>query len=222
MKQYGLRLAAALSAALIALLVWAWINPQGEVRNVTWIAPSPVAPELGEPTSHLPMLQSLDTGVFMATLDRPLFSPSRRPVPKVVEVAKEAPEVDPFAGIHLYGLYTADEGRGGILARVDGKVQRISSGDTLAGWKIKEVRDREVVFVRDGSERTIKLAIARPGNPVAAAAKPVLAADAAAASRPPPQGGASDAQAQREDAQRELLRRRNELRAKAGAKLISE
>jgi ribosomal protein L12E/L44/L45/RPP1/RPP2 len=222
MKQYGLRLAVALNAALLALLIWLWIDPQGEMRNVAWSAPAPVAPELGEPAVNLPVVKSLDTGVFMATLDRPLFSPSRRPVPKVVEAAKAVPEVDPFVGIHLYGLYTAEEGKGGILARVEGKVRRIGSGETLAGWTIKEVRDREVVFVRDGEERNIKLAIARPGTPPPAAAKPQTAAAAAPAPAAPAQGRAADAQAQREDEQRELLRRRNELRAKAGAKLISE
>ena len=222
MKQYGLRLAVALNAALLALLIWMWVDSQGELRNVTWYAPAPVAPELGEPVTNLPVAKSLDTGVFMATLDRPLFSPSRRPVPKVIEVAKAVPEVDPFAGIHLYGLYTADEGKGGILARVEGKVRRIGSGETLSGWKIKEVRDREVVFARDGEERSIKLAITRPAPSAPASPAPQTAVAPTASSAPPAQGSVTNAQAQREEAQRELLRRRNEFRAKAGAKLISE
>lgn len=219
MKQYGLSLVLALAAALLAALAWLWITPQGGLRNVTWQPPAPLTPELGEQTPKLPAAEPMDTGMFIATLDRPLFSPSRRPAPKVVETAK-VEEVDPFAGIHLYGLYTAGEGASpGILARIDGKVRRVAAGEALGAWKLKSVQDRQVIFVRDGQERTLDLAIARPGVPAPAAARP-LAPGAPAATGAP--ASATDAQAQREAERRERLRLRNEARAKAGAPPIVE
>lgn len=221
MKQYGLSLVLALAAALLAALAWLWITPQGGLRNVTWQPPAPLTPELGEQTPKLPAAEPMDTGMFIATLDRPLFSPSRRPAPKVVETAK-VEEVDPFAGIHLYGLYTAGEGASpGILARIDGKMRRIAAGEALGAWKLKSVQDRQVIFVRDGQERTLNLAIARPGVPAPAAAKPPALPGAPGAAASPP-ANAADVQAQREAEQRERLRLRNEARAKAGAPPIVE
>ncbi len=244
MKQHGIRLFLALNAALAALLAWLWLGPDGAPRHLRWEPPAPMAPELGEAAAPLPQVEAVDTALFIATLDRPLFSPSRRPAP-VAPPAGAAPKEeapDPLAGIQLYGLYATEEG-GGILARVQGKVRRIAVNESLGGWTLKSIQEREAVLVRDGEERRLPLAISRPaatgraGAPAAAgaggpgngpAAPGASEASAAAPSAPAaPAAGASavgaaeERRQQLEEARRELQRRRNELRAKAGAKPIS-
>ena len=187
MKQYGIRLFSVLSAVLLAVLAWLWVNPQGNLRNVTWQPPEPVAPALGGQIPDLPMLKAMDTSMFMATLDRPLFSPSRRPAPKGVEGAKpEESAPDLLANIHVYGLYTSDDGVPGVLARVDGKTRRIASGEPVSGWVLKSVQDRQAIFARDGQERAINLATVRPGTPKVAKAPEGGGAQTAAVLAAPP------------------------------------
>ena len=229
MTQHGIRLFVVINIALLALLAWLWIGPDGKPRNLAWQPPQPVAPDRGSEAAALPEAKPMATGLFVATLDRPLFSPSRRPVPPAPKEADTKPAPDPLANIHLYGIYSTEDGPGGMLARVDGKVRRIAINESLGGWKLKSVQEREATLARDGEERVLPLAIARPAMPAkaAAAAGQVPGAAAAAASTPAASSGggsavgtAEERRQQLEESRRELQRRRNELRAKAGAKPI--
>jgi len=225
MKQLGIRLFIALNASLCALLVWLWVGPDGKPRNLDWSVPAPVAPEFGDLVAALPEAKAMEVGLFMATLERPLFSPARRPAPPSPKESdtKEAP--DPLANIHLFGIYTTDDGPSGMLVRVEGKVRRIAVNENLGGWTLKSVQERGATLTRNGEERVIHLAIARPavpGKPPAAGqmAPPGGAASSAAAGSAA--GTAEERRQQLEEANRERLRRRNELRAKAGAKPVSQ
>lgn len=225
MKQHGMRLIIALNVALAALLTWLWVGPDGKLRDITWQPPRPIEPGLGGQAASLPASKAMDVNLFMATLDRPLFSPSRRPAPPPPkEDAK--PEPDLLAGLHLYGLYATENGPAGILARVDGKIRRIAVNEALSGWTLKSIEDRQAIFIKEGQERAIALAITRPamsakpsagGQPAPATGGPAVPPGATASNT-----AAEDLRLQMEDAQRDLLRRRNELRAKAGAKPLSQ
>lgn len=224
MKHYGIRLLFMLVAALLVVLAWLWFDTQGNLRNTSWQAPAPIAPDLGDEAVHLPTTRPMDVSLFMATLDRPLFSPSRRPAPPAPKESDAKPAPDPLAGLHLYGLYTTEQGPSGMLVRVDGKVRRIGINESLGDWKLQAIREREVVLTRNGEERAIPLAISRP--PVAGKA-PVGGATASSAVAPAPAtssaaGAAEERRQEMEEAQRERLRRRNELRAKAGARPLSQ
>ena len=226
MKHYGIRLFLVLAAVLSAFLGWVWVGADGNLRNTAWQAPAPLAPDLGGEAVHLPAPKSEDASMFMATLDRPLFSPSRRPAPPAPKEgdAKTAP--DPLASLHLYGLYTTEQGSSGMLARVDGQVRRIGVNEVLGGWTLHSVREREreVTLTRDGEERVISLAISRPPQPGKAPAAGAASAASVSAGTVAPSsaaGAAVDRRQEMQEAQRERLRRRNELRAKAGAQPIS-
>ena len=226
MKHYGIRLFLVLAAVLSAFLGWLWVGADGNLRNTAWQAPAPMAPDLGGEAVHLPAAKSEDASMFMATLDRPLFSPSRRPAPPAPKEgdAKTAP--DPLASLHLYGLYTTEQGSSGMLARVDGQVRRIGVNEVLGGWTLHSVREREreVTLTRDGEERVISLAISRPPQPGKAPAAGAASAASVSAGTVAPSsaaGAAVDRRQEMQQAQRERLSRRNELRAKAGAQPIS-
>lgn len=223
MKHYGIRLFFVLVAALAAALAWLWVGADGKLRNMTWQAPVPIAPDLGGEAVHLPAAKPMDVSLFMATLDRPLFSPNRRPAPPAPKEGDAKPAPDPLAGLHLYGLYTTEDGPSGMLVRVDGKMRRIGVNETLGGWTLQSIREREVTLTRDGEERVVPLAIARPAiTGKGPAGGTSVSASTSATSPAPSAAGAAEARRQEmEEAQRERLRRRNELRAKAGTRPIS-
>ena len=62
--------------------------------------------------------EDADVARLMAILDRPIFSPTRRPPPPPKSVA--AARADPLDAIHLYGLF-GGSGGGGVIVQVDGK-----------------------------------------------------------------------------------------------------
>lgn len=207
----------AIALALGALLGWQWMTPDGRVKGVTWSPPAPVKPALEAPPP-LP-----DTGVeasrFVATLERPLFVPSRRPPPPP-SVAAAPPPVDTPPDVRVLGIYGRSgesAGPGGMIARVDGQVKRLRVGDSVGRWTLKEVRAGEVVLAAGESVQTFPLRRAAADEP----ALPLSADNAApgAAGRPP----SAQAMLQKEIEQaRQNVRRINALRARSGMPPVPE
>lgn len=168
MRRHVVSLLVALNLALVALLVWLWLSPDGQWRNTRWQRPAPVPPALGE-VKALPR-SDIDLERFVAILDRPLFVPTRRQLPKSEDVA-QPPSPEPAPVLRLYGLYGNREA-GGIIADVDGKVRRIAVGERIVGrWTLKFLRDDAIVMARGADERTVVLrrtAGSAQGNAVAA------------------------------------------------------
>ena len=52
-----------------------------------------------------------------------------------------------------------------MLARIGGKVKRISVDEKIGSWTLKGIDDREVVFTKDGAERRLLLVVAKPAPP---------------------------------------------------------
>ncbi len=226
MKQHILRLLASANLLLAFALAALWLTPQGTLRNVHWQPPSPQKPEFSDPGASLPALESANVSGFMATLDRPLFSPNRRPPPPPPPVNTTAPEPDPLANIQLQGVYSG-AGGGGIFAKVDGKDRRIAVGGVLGAWSVKAIDNREVTFVRGDETRVLrlvpsKLATAAPVVPAAAAprapgASGGAAGEANAAAAPAQVDDPVRRQEQeRQEQQRTRLELRNARRAAAG------
>ena len=200
-----------------------WIKPDGTLRNTIWTPPQAVMPDL-QFADPLPASASkVDVSLFVETLERPLFSPSRRPPPPPPkEEEKKAPPPDPFAGIHVFGLYGGEDSPSGMLARVEGKVRMVSLNDKLGAWTFKAIEDREAVFESNGETRKLKLIAAKPApvpKPPVAGAAPGAAA---APGQIPVDASAEERRQAMEEAQRERLRRRNEIRAKAGARPVTQ
>ena len=110
----------------------------------------------------LAVRKQADTSQFLGMLERPLFSPTRRPPPPPPPPAPvEAPE--PLPNMHLYGIYGGGSG-GGAIVRVDGKNQRVHLNEAINGWMLKSIGERSVTFVRGGRSHSIDLVHVVPGS----------------------------------------------------------
>lgn len=218
MRQNVLPLLVALNLALAGLLAWLWLTPDGELRRVRWEPPAPLPPALAD-AKALPALD-VDVARYLATLERPLFLPTRRPPPKPEDAAASAPPPDPLPDIRLLGLY-GNQHVGGMIARIDGQARRLRVGESIGTWSVKEVRRHEVVVVRADDVRTIELKRADADTAVAAA--DADGSGRPAASAPPTVASRAQAQRQREiERAREQVRRMNALRARSGLPPVPE
>ena len=115
-------------------------------------------------------------------------------------------EPDPFADIHVFGLYGGESSPTGMLARMGGKVQRVSVDDNVGSWTLKRIEDRFAIFEKNGEERKLELLKAKPPPPP----KQVIAAPgapgAAAGGPATPSGGAE----QRSQQLEEMIRQRQQ------------
>jgi general secretion pathway protein N len=101
--------------------------------------------------------QSLDQ--LSTILDRPLFSPSRRPParrpPPVVQGPAPPP---PTPNLVLFGVVMDGEGARAIVrAGADKKLIRAQIGDEIDGWKVSQIEGRKVVLSLDGRFATFRL-----------------------------------------------------------------
>ena len=81
MKRHVLTLLLLTNAALVLVLAFLWLAPDGSLRNVRWEPPVPVTSDYLQMLPVLPERSRVDTSRFMALLERPLFSLTRRPPP---------------------------------------------------------------------------------------------------------------------------------------------
>ncbi len=227
MKRYTIHLLATLDLLLALALSWLWFDASGQLRNVHWAPPAPQKPDFSGALPPATPANAADVSRFLATLERPLFSPSRRPPPPVVVVAPPPPPPpDPLNTIQLFGLF-AGKDSAGVLAKVDGKMRRIHLTETVGDWSLKAIQDRDITFVRGAETRVLPLVHARPPPPPA---PPVMAANPAGGASPPGTGPASGGapaantaiNQQMQDFVRERLRARNEILRRAGLPPVTQ
>jgi hypothetical protein len=170
---------------LAALLAWLWIAPDGSLRDVHWHPPVAIRPDLGSLSTAVAQQEDSDLSTFMAILDRPLFSSSRRPPPPppAPKVVVPVPP-DPLNTLHLYGVFSG-AGSGGVIARVDGKTRRVKVSEKIGEWSLKEVRPGAVIFSKGAETRTVLLVQARQGGGTAAAPAGLVAPLPTTAAPPP-------------------------------------
>jgi type II secretory pathway component PulC len=102
--------------------------------------------------------QSLDH--LSATLDRPLFSPSRTPPappppPRVADAPVPTPPSPP-PNLVLYGVVLDGETARAVV-RANNKTLRAQIGDDIDGWKVSQIEGRKVVLSLDGRLATFTL-----------------------------------------------------------------
>jgi len=95
-------------------------------------------------------------------LDRPLFSPSRRPPapppPPVAQAPPPPAPPPPPPDLVLFGVVMDGEGaRAVVRAGADKKILRAQIGDDIEGWKVSQIEGRKVVLSLDGRFATFKL-----------------------------------------------------------------
>lgn len=102
--------------------------------------------------------QSLDR--LSTTLERPLFSPSRRPPapppPPVAQAPAPPAPPSPPPNLILFGVVMDGENARAVL-RAGAKVVRAQIGDEIDGWKVSQIEGRKVVLSLDGSFATFML-----------------------------------------------------------------
>ncbi len=169
MKRYTMHALVALNVLLAGLLVWLWVAPDGRLRDVTWTSPAAVKPDFSSAPRASSGTGHTDMALVMATLDRPLFSPTRRPPPPVVAASAGAePQPDPLRNVSIQGIYLGSEA-GGIIAKVDGISKRILINEKIGDWTLSSIDERDVKFVRNEESRVMQLFRARPASSSAAA-----------------------------------------------------
>ena len=203
-----LLLIALLSAGLASL----WLDSQGHWRHLAWLPPAAMPPDLNPP-SALALVPGNDTPPsYASVLERPLFAPDRRPPPPPTPPPPPPPP-DPLAGLQIYGVFTGNTP--GILARIEGKMRRLLVDQPVGGWTLTQIDGRTATFAKGDEKREFKLAYAPLGPRTPPAAPP------AAANRTPGGPGAVAVQNQDDEA-RDVLRRRNEIRAARGLPMITQ
>jgi hypothetical protein len=143
------------TAAISALIaVWPWLSPPVPANRPLATAPtSTPAPAL----TALPPLAS-----FSAIVERPLFSPSRRPPPGTSTAA--APLV---AGRYrLLGVVASGPKKRAFLADGARHID-IAEGERLDGWTVKQIGADSVLLSSSEGEATLKLKPAAVAEPPA-------------------------------------------------------
>lgn len=207
MRRYALHALLAFNAALILVLLVLWVTQSGEFRNTRWTPPEPHKTDLASLVPPLPGVGTADTTRFIAMLDRPLFSITRRPPPP--PPPPKPPEVvvvDNLSTARLSGVFAGD-GASGIILLIAGKNVRAKLNDTVDGWTLSNIGGRAVTFTKGDQTRVLQLpkaavttysgmpamqapsdAAVNPSNP-AAQGQAAAAAGAAAPARPSPSFG---------------------------------
>lgn len=147
---------------LVGCLGLLWLN-----YNVLWAQPSDerVAP-LEVTTSHLetalpatPELRFPPLGRFTETLERPLFSPTRRRPEVQVFAQKPDPRIP--LDLVLKGVIFSQNERVAVVSPSkrsrEKTILRLPEGAIYQGWTLEEIAPRTVTFRRGNAEEQIKL-----------------------------------------------------------------
>jgi general secretion pathway protein N len=136
------------------LAIWPWLVPP--IPATRPLATPPVAPA-APPIAALPPLAN-----FAATVERPLFSPSRRPAANAPAAAAPGAE----SRYRLLGIVASGAKKTAFVA--DGaRRAEIGVGDAFDGWTVKEISQNRVTLMSPSGEMVLKLksAPAEPAKP---------------------------------------------------------
>lgn len=200
---------------LAAGLAWMWFDQHAQLRNLAWVAPKALPPDIKVPVGPPKVGLIAGDASFAAILERPLFAPDRRPPPPPPPPTRPPPP-DPLANIQIQGIFFG--ANAGIIARVEGKMRRVKINETIGPWTLKSIDGRVVTFGQGSESRQLRLSYARLDAPVAQA----VAASAPPAKATVPAPGAANLPRNSQDEVRDRLQRRNELRASRGLPLLTE
>ena len=135
------------AAALVfaGIAVWPWLVPPIPAVRA---AASPPAQTTAPPLPSLPPLAS-----YAAIVERPLFSPSRRPA--VGARAALGPSIE--SRYRLVGIIAAGPKKKALVAEGARRVE-IAEGDTLDGWTVTTIGKDRVTLTSPTGEAALKLA----------------------------------------------------------------
>lgn len=143
-----------LNVLLIFVLLACWVGTNGRLRNIHWRQPEPLGFDAMGMVPLLPV-RATQQGQLLVTLEKPLFSPSRRPPPPVVAMPAEG-VAPPLTGVRVYGVYGAGT-QGGAILGVDGKNIRLASNQIVKGWQLVAIDGNRLTFRRGASQHVLEL-----------------------------------------------------------------
>lgn len=155
MKKYSLHMLVLLNVILVLVLARLWFNSAGHLRNIQWQVPKPQTVDYAAMVPSLPGVAPADTSQFIAMLDRPVFSPTRRPPPPPPPPQEKEP-VDNLTTAQLSGLFRGGQD-GGVIIQIAGKHRRVRLNENVEGWLLSDIQDRSVTFTRSGQSRVLQL-----------------------------------------------------------------
>lgn len=133
------------SVVLAAATAWPWLVPP--VPSVRPLAPAPASAP-APAVAALPPLAS-----YAAVVERPLFSPSRRPPPGASAI--QGPSIE--SRYRLVGIVATGPKRKAFIAEGTQRRQ-IAPGDTLDGYNVSEIGEDRVKLTSPSGEAVLKLA----------------------------------------------------------------
>jgi len=186
MKRPGIAILISINLVLAALLAWLWFTPQGAIKNSAWTPPAAQKTDYAQMIPPLPGNAQVDTSKFVAMLDRPLFTLTRRPPPPPPPPEAPAP-VDTLTTARISGVFSSSAG-GGVIINLAGKDRRVRLNESIeGGWTLQSISGSTVTFTGAGQSRSLTLPRAAltsySGLPVAS--PPAAQAQPAPAVQPP-------------------------------------
>jgi hypothetical protein len=128
------------------------------------------------PVPKAPVFGMKDEASYSVVLDRPLFTPSRRPTQATAAAAPSS------TGLALLGVVAAKGRQVALIRTAEGSPSvRAELGQDVAGWKLTRMAPTQVQLERHGGKLTLGLQFKSPGGAATAAVAPAAAAPAAAA-----------------------------------------
>ncbi len=158
-------LAPALMLGVCAALAWTVYREIQVGQEIQVGAPEPVEVAGGQapPLPDLPAEPSFvmaPAESFSAILERPLFSPTRRPPAEgTVTIESAEPELE----ITLVGIIISSEEQIAIIKPKGGsQFVRLSEGDSFQGWILETIEPDRITFQRGDIEEHIELTYDEP------------------------------------------------------------
>ncbi len=158
-------LAPALMLGVCAALAWTVYREIQVGREIRVGAPEPVEAAGGQvpPLSDLPAEPSFvmaPAESFSAILERPLFSPTRRPPAEgTVTIESGEPELE----VTVVGIIISSEEQIAIIKPKGGsQLVRLSEGDSFQGWILETIEPDRITFQRGDIEEHIELTYDEP------------------------------------------------------------
>lgn len=147
--------------ALLGVLTWQWTTWTPEIADSDGAPGGAVAPGApGEDDNPLARLRPLaDREEYQVVVDRPLFSPTRRPLEDEPEQAE--PEVVTDQSLDRIDLnavlITPNETLAWVMDASSREVRRVRLGDELEGWAVRDILSDRLVLERQGQTNTLVL-----------------------------------------------------------------
>ena len=113
------------------------------------------------PPLELPASPISNIAAYEAMVERPLFTPTRRPTAvNATPVPVDDEDVDPVEEIDGFRLAAVLKGLGSMTALIEddvGATRTIHLGEQLGKWELTEILDDRVVLSADGRRQTLRV-----------------------------------------------------------------